>query len=143
MSFSMMFEILKKKDKEKIVLLSCGHFYIAIEEDAVLLHEILGLKCTCFKNNTCKVGIPINSLEKYLEKLNKFKYGYVVYDFNKQQSELEKKYVKEGKYHYLTEKNINCLRCKGIVKYKKDEYLEAVNKLLEKECIEKLKDIKK
>ncbi len=28
------------------------------------------IKCTCFKNNICKIGIPINSLEKYIEKLD-------------------------------------------------------------------------
>ena len=47
-----MFEILKEKNKGKIVLIRLGAFYIATEEDAVCLHEKLGLKCSCFKNRT-------------------------------------------------------------------------------------------
>lgn len=133
MSFSKMLEILKQKEKKKIVFVQCGHFYLAIEGDAVLLHEILGFKCTCFKNQVCKVGIPVGSLEKYLKELEKLKYAYVVYDFDRANYELLKKYEKEGKYHYLSERNINCLLCKGISKYKKDEYLEAITKLLKKE----------
>ena len=61
MSFSMMFDILKKKEK-----------------------------------NTCKIGIPVDSLEKYLIKLNKLKYAYAVYDYSKLKAELHKKYFSEG-----------------------------------------------
>ena len=135
MSFSVMFEILKKKDKKKIVFVRCGHFYLAIESDAVFLHEILDLKCTCFKNQICKVGIPTTVLEKYLKKLDELRYAYIVYDFDKAKRELIKKYETEGKYHYLTERNKNCLICKGISEYHEDEYLEALTKLLEKETI--------
>ena len=132
MSFSVMFDILKKKEKEKIVFVQCGHFYLSVGEDAVLLHEILGLKCTCFKKNMCKVGVPRDSLEKYLVKLKELKYAYIVYDYDKVQNELIKKYFANGKYHYLEEKTINCLKCKGISYYEDDKYLEAVTKLLEK-----------
>ena len=82
MSFSKMLEILKKKEK-KIVFVECGAFYLAVGEDAVFLHDTLRLKCTCFRNNICKIGIPINSIEKYLVELNKLKYAYTVYDFDK------------------------------------------------------------
>lgn len=63
MSFSNMMEILQGKNKGKMVLIKLGAFYIATDKDAVLLHEKLNLKCNCFKNNICKVGIPVNSLE--------------------------------------------------------------------------------
>lgn len=133
MSFSMMFDILKKKEKNKIVFVQCGHFYLAIGEDAVLLHERLELKCTCLKKQICKVGVPVNSIKKYIDVLDSLGYSYVIYDYNKINKELIRKYDKEGKYHYLTDKNLNCLLCKGISIYKEDEYLEAVTKLLEKE----------
>ena len=80
MSFSTMLEILKEKEKGKIILIRLGAFYIAVGEDAVVLHKELQLKCTCFKNRICKVGFPVNSLEEYIEKLEKLPYGYIVYD---------------------------------------------------------------
>ena len=59
-----------------------GTFYVAVGEDAVLVHKKLNLKCTCFKLNICKVGFPVIALEKYVEKLNEIKYGYVIYDYD-------------------------------------------------------------
>ena len=84
MSFSRMLEILQDKDSSKVILIKLGHFYIATGRDAVLLHKKLNLKCTCFKNNICKVGIPVNSLEKYVEKFNQMQYSYIIYDYDKQ-----------------------------------------------------------
>lgn len=133
MSFSNMLEILQEKNKGKIVLIKLGAFYVATEKDAVLLHNKLELKCTCFKNNTCKVGIPINSLEKYIEKLDKIKYSYIIYDYNKEKNELKEIYSKIGKQNKVVDKNINCLKCKGVVAYKNDEYMEAIYKLLNQE----------
>lgn len=91
------------------------------------------IKCTCFKNNICKVGIPINSLERYIEKLDKIKYSYIIYDYNKEKNELKEIYSKIGKQNKVTDKNIKCLKCKGIVAYKNDEYMEAIYKLLNQE----------
>ena len=84
MSFSQMLEILQDKDSSKVILIKLGHFYIATGRDAVLLHKKLNLKCTCFKNNICKVGIPVNSLEKYVEKFNQMQYSYIIYEYDKQ-----------------------------------------------------------
>ena len=84
MSFSQMLEILQDKDSSKVILIKLGHFYIATGRDAVLLHKKLNLKCTCFKNNIFKVGIPVNSLEKYVEKFNQMQYSYIIYDYDKQ-----------------------------------------------------------
>ena len=131
MSFSNMLEILQEKDKEKIILIRLGAFYIATGRDAVLLHEKLMLKCTCYKNNICKVGIPVNALEKYIEKLNKMKYAYIIYDFDKSKNELKVKCSKDGKKNKITENNINCLLCKGIEAYKNDEYMLALNKFMD------------
>lgn len=59
-------------------MVKLGTFYIAVGEDAVLLHKKLDLKCSCYKTNICKVGFPINALGKYIEKLNEAKYAYVI-----------------------------------------------------------------
>ncbi len=67
MAFSQMLEILKEKEKGTIVFVKLGTFYIAVGEDAVLMHKKLELKCTCFKMNICKVGFPVVALEKYIE----------------------------------------------------------------------------
>lgn len=64
-----MMEILQEKNKGKIVFIKLGTFYIATKLDAVLLKEKLDLKCTCFQGHTCKVGIPISSLDKYIENI--------------------------------------------------------------------------
>lgn len=100
MSFSRMFNLLKEKEDGKVVFVRCGHFYIAIEEDAVLLNDLLNLKCTCFRENTCKVGFPVNSIEKYINKLKKLKYGYAVYDYDKTDIELKKIADGKGKENY-------------------------------------------
>lgn len=106
-------------------------FHLVIQIDAVLLHNKLGLKCTCFKKCICKVGIPVNAIEKYIEKINKTKYGYIVYYYDKEKNEITEKYKKEGKKNKITENNINCLVCKEINYYDEDEYIVALNKLFE------------
>ena len=134
MAFSQMLEILKEKEKGKIVFVRLGTFYIAVGEDAVLLHKILDLKCTCFKLNICKVGFPVIALDKYVEKLNETKYSYVIYDYDTNKVELKERTRKIGKYNLRTDKNINCLLCSGDAnkRYaKEDNYLLALNKLLE------------
>ena len=131
MSFSRMLELLKKKEKGKIVLVKLGNFYIATEEDAVILHKKLQLQCSCFKNNTCKVGFPVIALEKYIEKLDKIKYSYVIYAYNSKEKSLQEIIRKVGKQHKETAKNINCLLCGKIEKYKEDEYLQAFYKMIE------------
>ena len=50
MKFSEKVRLLKKKVGNKILFVQNGNFYIAIGKDAVLLHELLNLKCTCFIN---------------------------------------------------------------------------------------------
>ena len=130
MSFSKMVEGLKERDKEKLLIIGLGAFYIAIGEDAVLLHEKLGLKCTCFKNHICKVGIPRNSIGKYIKEIEKLKYGYILYDYNSKNKRLLELSYKEGKKNKIMNKNINCLACMGASKYEED-YSIALLKFIE------------
>ena len=135
MSFSEMFSILQRRESEKIVVIKLGIFYIATGKDAVLLHENLGLKCVCYKNNICKIGIPVDSLEKYLIQIEALKYSYIVYDIDKKNKELIKiKEYKGRKTNKTVNDNINCLVCKGVSAYRtEDIYMEAIVKKLKRE----------
>ena len=84
-----MMELLQIKNKGKIIFVNAGKFYIAVGKDAVLVHKILDLKTTCMKPEICKAGFPINSLEKYVEKLSESKYSFIVYYFNQETEELK------------------------------------------------------
>lgn len=133
MSFSRMLEILQERSKDKIVLINAGAFYIATGKDAVLLHDKLDLKCTCFTNHMYKVGVPINSIQKYMKEIEKNKYAYIVYYYDKDKKSLTVKYEKDGKKNTKSENNINCLLCKGVGVYKDDEYYIALNEFLKNE----------
>ena len=131
MAFSQMLNILKEKEKGTIVLVRLGSFYVAVGEDAVLLHEKLGLKCTCFKDHVCKVGIPRNSIGKYMKEIDKLRYGYILYDYDSKEKKLIELSYKEGKKNKIMDKNINCLACVGVIKYEDDDYSIALLKFIE------------
>lgn len=136
MSFCKMIELLRSKEKGKIILINAGAFYIAIGRDAVLLHNILDLKVNCMEIETCKVGFPINSLNKYTKLIQEKEYSYIVYKYDNKNSKLEiiKKF-KGNKLNHIEKDNINCYICSNTVKmYKKtDKYLQAVVNLYEEE----------
>ena len=135
MSFSNMLEILQEKNKNLIVLIRLGVFYIATGKDAVFLNKELGLKCICYKNQVCKIGIPENRIEYYLRKLEKINIGYIVYYFDSKSENLIERYKYIGKYHKETKDNRNCLICKGIRYYENDKYMNAVQKLFKNESL--------
>ena len=98
MKFSKKFEEIKNREENigKIVLIRCGIFFIAIGNDSVLLNKLYGLKVTCFKENVCKVGIPVSFISKYLDIIEEDGYGYILYDYDKDTKELTEKYKFEG-----------------------------------------------
>ena len=121
MKFSKRIEELKSKEenKGKIVLVRCGIFVIAIGNDAILLNRLYGLKVTCFKENICKVGMPVSFVLKYLDLIEEKGYSYVLYDYGKDTKELVVQYRHEG------EKNIEekeCKQCKECPNYKGKSY---------------------
>ena len=136
MSFSQMMELLQIKEKGRIVICNAGDFYVAIGKDAILLNKILGLKVSCFKTEVCKVGFPIQSLEKYTELLIKSRYSYIIFNFDKNKRELLIIESCKGKrLNEETEEKLNCYECKHCGRYykKEDIYIEAVKKLYEEE----------
>ena len=88
MSFCDMMEILKEKNGGRIVLCNNGSFYVAIGNDAIALNKELKLQLSCMKKGVCKVGFPINALEKYTGLLIETGYSFIIYDFNSEKEEL-------------------------------------------------------
>ena len=113
-----------------------GNFYVAIGKDAVLLNELIDIKVSCFKEEVCKVGFPIISLEKYTDKLEEKQYSYIVYYFDQKKETLEilKKYNGK-KQNKIRIENINCYICsKNVNKYKKnDKYIQTLADLYKNE----------
>ena len=147
MGFSKMLALLQIKDKGKIILVNAGNFYIARGKDAILLNEILGLKLSCLETEICKVGFPINSLEKYTKLIEKKDYSYIVYNYDNVFNKLDiiKRYEGKNKNTLEMERN-NCYICSNPVKmYRKaDKYVQAVIDLYDsKEDLEKFNTYKK
>ena len=111
-------ELLQQKNKGKIVFCNTGNFYIAIGKDAVLLNNLIDLKLSCLKQEICKVGFPINALEKYTELIAEKEYSYIVYFFNQEKEELEIIMQYEGKNNNEIKEKVN---------WKSKFYLEKVN----------------
>ena len=136
MGFCEMMKILQKREEGKIVICNLGNFYVAIGKDAILLNNLIGLKISCMKPQICKVGFPINSLEKYTNLLAKKRYSFIIYDFNQEKEELNlfESYIGKNK-NTLEIENMNCYTCSNSTKqYKKpDKYMIALSKLYEKE----------
>ena len=135
MSFSYMMEILKEEHKGRIVLCNNGSFYVAIGNDAILLNKVLDLKLSCMKEGLCKVGFPIEALEKYTDLLIKTGYSFVIYDFNSEKEDLVIIISYLGKrLNYEVSRN-RCFICeKNKNKDKKvDKYIRALIKMYEQE----------
>ena len=73
------YKIKKEEDSAKVYIFKSGIFYIALNEDAKLLNEKLGLNITDFGLEFIKCGFPANSLGKYetLLKEKEIKYEVV------------------------------------------------------------------
>ena len=145
MSFGKMVELLQRKDNGKIILVNSGSFYIARGRDAVLLHNILNLKVNCMEAEICKIGFPLNSLEKYTQLIEQEQYSYIVYNFDNKLGKLNitKKYNGK-KLNTIEEEKLNCYICTNTVKmYKKnDKYIQAVADLYEEEYQKQEKETK-
>lgn len=133
MDYIQMIQRLQMTYGNKIILISCGAFYIAVGIDAVALNSELNLKVTCAKNGICKVGVPKTSIEKYIEVLDKTGYGYIVFDYDKEKIEITKRYEKDGKRRIINDFNKGCSICENRKFFRLSEYEEALNKYFKKE----------
>ena len=114
MKFSEKVRLLKKKVGNKILFVQNGNFYIAIGKDAVILHELLNLKRTCFIKYLCKVGVPIKSLDKYLRAIREKDISYIVYDNENGELKVKDEYEGENKKITLQD-NLGCEDCKNAI----------------------------
>lgn len=71
---------LKKKDDSKVYLFKNGIFFLALEDDAKKLNELLNLKLTVFSKDVEKCGFPVSVLKKYIDKLDKYDIEYELID---------------------------------------------------------------
>jgi len=131
MTFSGMIKFLQEANPGRLVLIKMGTFYIARGKDAVFLNRELNLKVICLEKEICKVGFPIHVLEKYIEKINKLKVSYVIYDYDKEENKLKEIAKKDGKKVEEKEERVNCLLCGKAPNYYKniDKYEEALRDL--------------
>ena len=65
--------------------------------DSLYLEEIYGFKRTCFSKEICKVGIPVNSIEKYIKSFKENNIGFRVFDYTDSNNYIYK--FKDNKYH--------------------------------------------
>ncbi len=117
----------------KILLISCGSFYISIGADAIVLNKELGLQLNCAKKGVCKVGVPKNSIEKYIEKLNEIGYSYIVLDYIKDKNQIIKIHEFIGKNIESISFNKDCRNCNRNRYIKVTEYDDALEKYVKEE----------
>jgi len=73
-----LFDKVFSDNENKICIFEIGAFYAVINEQAMYLSELLGLKKVCFAPGICKVGFPLSSLSKYVKKLTDLSISFVV-----------------------------------------------------------------
>ena len=106
------YEYYKIKYKEYIILIKSGNFYVALQQDAIVLNDIFKYKLN-ISNNIIKVGFPINTLNKILKTLDNININYIVLDknilhINKSKTNMYNKYINNNISNYiLCIKNIN------------------------------------
>ncbi len=120
-------EKLQEKNEGKIILMKSGIFFIAIGKDAVVLHEVLGLKTTCIKERICKVGFPVRNVEKYIRLLNENDLSFIIYIKN-EENQIEELYKNEGKDVNEFRKCLDCKQCLNLPENEKD-ILERIRKI--------------
>ena len=67
----------KAENKGCILLFKSGAFYVSLGIDAYILNDILNLKLTDI-SDTKKVGIPLNSIKKYMNLMQNYDIPYVI-----------------------------------------------------------------
>lgn len=127
MKFVQEIEKLQKENEGTIIIAKNGIFFVAIGKDAIILNKELGLKLTCMKRELCKVGFLVKNVEKYIEKLEKLGYSFILYVKNEKE-ELEEIYKYNGKETKETKNCLECTNCENR-KEQEEDILERVRKL--------------
>lgn len=86
---------IKEKNSGKVVIVKSGIFYYALGDDALIMEKYCKLDKICFSANICKVGFPLNSLEKYMDMLKYNSISFCVYGFG-----YENNFIDENVFKY-------------------------------------------
>ena len=107
---------------------------MAIGADAALLNSKLKLKLNCARKRLCKIGIPKNSMDKYIMILNRLGYSYIILDYNKNKKSITKRYEYDGEKinRFIFNKN-SCHGCENNKFIGKSDYEIALNTYLKEE----------
>lgn len=92
-----LFRIFKAEYNDYILLFKSGSFFIAFDEDAVILNKIFNYKLVSLKNNF-KVGFPLSLKDKNIEVLKNKKINYVIIEDRKISSSQKFKFNNYKKY---------------------------------------------
>lgn len=135
----MYYELFNKvfEDNEnKICIFEIGAFYVVLNEQAVYISSVLGLKKVCFAPGICKVGFPLNSLSKYVKRLEELGISFVVLSACNMDASADYTYKLKGfkkKYEYVdkmfkfckSDYVCNCNKCS----FKKTELMKELDNL--------------
>lgn len=128
MTFSDKILELQKENPNEVIFIKNGIFFVAVGKDAILLNQKLNLKCTCFKNEICKVGFLVKSAEKYIKKMKEEDISFKMYILNEDKDEeliIEHKGKLENKYK---QQSLKCSECKNR-KETDEDIIEKIKKL--------------
>lgn len=125
----------KNNYNNSIVMLKIGNFYEIYAIDAYILSNIFNYKLKNESNNI-KVGFPIVSLNKVLNKLNELKINYLIVEKDSVYKIVINKKFKNNKYnfYYKNYDNIKIInkRIDELFSYLKTYDIEKIPDLLDK-----------
>lgn len=90
-----MYKNLKQENLEIIYLFKNGIFYIALDNDAIKLSNLFGLKLTNLNDSIKKCGFPCSSIDKYLSLFKSYNLNIRLIEHNKNVSYSVENFKKE------------------------------------------------
>ena len=130
MSYLELMKKLCKENKGYIVIMRSGVFFTAIGANAIKLSKLFELKLLCISEGICKCSFPSTALEKYIIKLQKSNYSYLIYDYKKEGFEdgVHHKLITkiEGKLNEEERDCLDCIKCE----YNRNKKINLINKTL-------------
>lgn len=95
------YDLYKLNYKKYIVLFKCGNFYLALNDDAIVMNNVFKYKIN-ESANFIKVGFPITSLNKIISELDKKQINYILVD---KDITLKNKNINNKYNNYLSKTN--------------------------------------
>lgn len=148
MSFKKIVEKLQNEPENEgfLVLVRCGVFFTGIGKDAIILTEKFGITNICFTDGICKSSIPVNRVDKMLQKIISQNVSVAIYEYNPKGLDKDK----SEKYELLRRivmspvyETRKCLECKKCIYYDSriktniastEEILQGIDNVLEEKC---------